>query len=177
MDITPYVETLRGQLLAAAETESEEARRLAERLTAALDPAARLALLDALSDAAGEITEELAPGSVDVRLRGGEPDFVVTRPAAEPVENRSGSTASASPSEVAPQDAPEIEDGATARITLRLPEHLKPRIEEAAKGESLSVNAWLVRAVSTALDPAAQERRSTRSPGPHLGQSITGWAH
>ena len=36
-------------------------------------------LLEALSAAADEITRELAPGSVEVRLRAGDPEFVVAR--------------------------------------------------------------------------------------------------
>ena len=80
MDIDRYVTDLRAQLAAAAETGGEETRALAERLSTALDAAARLVLLEALSDAASEITRELAPGSVDVRLRGRDPELVVTRP-------------------------------------------------------------------------------------------------
>src|SRR5262245_46515346 len=78
MDLTPYAERLREGLAVAAETAGPDARALAERLTAPLDASIRLMLLEALSAAADEITRELAPGSVEVRLRGGEPDFVVT---------------------------------------------------------------------------------------------------
>ena len=80
MDITPYVESLRHDLAAAAEAGGAEAKASAERLTLALDPAIRLALMDALSQAAAEITAELPAGSVDVRLRGREPQFVVDVP-------------------------------------------------------------------------------------------------
>ena len=78
MNLTPYVENLRRQLAVAADAGGEDARALAERLTAPLESAVRLMLLDALSAAADEITRELAPGSVELRLRSGEPDFVVT---------------------------------------------------------------------------------------------------
>src|SRR6476659_11277952 len=78
MDITPYAENLRRELVVAAEAGGEDARALAERLTAPLESAVRLTLLDALSHAADEITRELAPGSVELRLRAGEPDFVVS---------------------------------------------------------------------------------------------------
>src|SRR5829696_1362777 len=78
MDLTQYVTSLRGELAVAADAGGEEARRLAERLTAPLEPAVRLMLLEALSAAADEITREMAPGSVELRLRSGEPDFVVT---------------------------------------------------------------------------------------------------
>src|SRR5215203_4747675 len=107
MDLTHYADNLRRELAVAADAGGEEARALAERLTAPIGPATRLMLLDALSAAADEITRELAPGSVELRLRAGEPEFAVTpAPADEPAE-------------LAP---PEGEEGATARINLRLPE-------------------------------------------------------
>src|ERR1700730_12227335 len=80
MDLTLYVNTLREELAVAAEAGGEDARARAERLTAPLESAVRLALLDALSAAADEITRDLAPGSVDLRPRGREPSFVVTAP-------------------------------------------------------------------------------------------------
>src|SRR3954453_49661 len=83
MDLTPYIDNLRREFAVAAEAGGDDARALAERLTAPLESATRLALLEALSDAAGEITRDLAPGSVEVRLRGREPDFVVTPPAGD----------------------------------------------------------------------------------------------
>src|SRR5215211_4914550 len=87
MELTSYVETLRRDLAVAAEAGGEDARALAERLTAPLEASIRLMLLDALSAAADDITRELAPGSVELRLRGGEPEFVVTPvPADEPDE-------------------------------------------------------------------------------------------
>src|SRR5919108_6019586 len=101
MDLTPYVESVRRELAVAAEAGGDDARALAERLTAALEPAIRLMLLDALSAAADEITRELAPGSVELRLRSGEPDFVVTR-VEEPA-----------PEEPTPAPA-DVEEGATA---------------------------------------------------------------
>ena len=71
MELTPYVDSIRHDLTAAAEVGGADARTAAERLTAALDAAVRLALLDALSTATGEITRELAPGSVEVRSAAG----------------------------------------------------------------------------------------------------------
>src|SRR5258705_6447441 len=78
MDLRPYVENLRNEFAVAAEGADPDGRALAERLFTQLEAATRLMLLDALSDAADEITRELAPGSVHVRLRGREPAFVVT---------------------------------------------------------------------------------------------------
>src|ERR1700760_2085769 len=80
MNLNGYVETLRQQLAVAAEAGGEDARALAERLTASLDAATRLVLVGALAAAAGEITRDMAPGSVDLRLRDREPSFVVTLP-------------------------------------------------------------------------------------------------
>ena len=160
MDLTQYVENLRGELAVAAAAGGEDARELAERLTAALDAATRLMLLDALSAAADEITRELAPGSVELRLRSGEPGFVVTPiPADETGE----------PVAPAPPDA---EQGATARINLRLPEQLKAGIEQAAGRERISVNTWLVRAAAATV---ADDDRRPRQRGGRLGESFTGW--
>src|SRR4029077_6022533 len=133
MDLTPYVNNLRQELAVAADAGGDDARALAERLTAPLDSAVRLALLDALSAAAAEITRDLAPGSVDLRLRGREPSFVVAPPAAEqpcrePRPPRAG---------VPPPAPPEGEEGAAARISFRLSEYLKGRIEEAAAQSGL----------------------------------------
>ena len=80
MELGQYVSDLQRQLVDAAENGAEDTRAVAERLAAGLDAATRLVLLDALSAAAGEITRDLAPGSVDLRLRGREIEFVVTQP-------------------------------------------------------------------------------------------------
>lgn len=90
MDLTPYVDNLRRELAVAASRRrrSPRAGRAAHR---PLESATRLTMLNVLSAAMDEITLELAPGSVDVRLRGLDPDFVVTRPATEETyEDRSG---------------------------------------------------------------------------------------
>src|SRR6187399_1510173 len=85
MDITPYVDSLRRDLVAAAETGDDDVKRAAERLSFALDAAARLAFMEVVSQAAAEITAELPAGGVDVRLNGRELDFVVHAPPAAPV--------------------------------------------------------------------------------------------
>jgi hypothetical protein len=169
MDLTPYVDTLRRELAVAAEAGGDEARELAERLTAPLESATRLTMLNVLSAAMDEVTRELAPGSVDVRLRGLDPDFVVTPP-----PTFSGAPAEPAPVEAFRSPAPaEGDEGGTARINLRLPAHLKARAEEAASREGLSVNAWLVRAVSAAVDGGTQPRTTEKSQA--IGQSFTGW--
>ena len=165
MELTSYVARLREELADAAELGGPDARALAERLTAPMDSAFRLALLDALSAAADEITRDLAPGSVELRLRGGSPGFVVTPP---PAEHPGGESPAAEPAEAAePAD-----DGAVSRINFRLPDQLKTRIEEAAGRDGLSVNAWLVRAATAAVQ--AGDRPRTRAP--ISGERFTGWA-
>ncbi|MFF5724165.1 toxin-antitoxin system HicB family antitoxin [[Kitasatospora] papulosa] len=171
MDLTPYVNALHRELAVAAEAGGDEARELADRLTAPLESATRLTMLNVLSAATDEITRELAPGSVDVRLRGLDPDFVVTLPPADggaPTEP-SMSVVEA-PAPPAPADG---DEGGTARVNLRLPAHLKARAEEAAAREGLSVNAWLVRAVSYAVDGGARPHATEKSRS--VGQSFTGW--
>ena len=167
MDLTPYIDDLHRDLAVAAAAGGEDARALAERLTAPLEPAIRLMLFDALAAAAGEITRELAPGSVELRLRAGEVEFaVIPAPAEEPP---------APGAAVAPPPVPaDGEDGAVARINLRLPEQLKTGVEQAAVSERLSVNAWLVRVVAAAL---ARDQRVEPPPsrGARPGQAYTGW--
>jgi hypothetical protein len=168
MDLGSYVSNIHQELALAADVGGENARALAERLTAPLESAFRLALLDALSAAADEITRDLAPGSVQLRLRGREPGFIVTPPPAEPAEELVPAVA-----DVPPPAAADGDDGAMARINFRLAENLKGRIEEAAERSGLSVNGWLVRAAAAALDAGDRGRRPGRAP---RGQDrLTGW--
>lgn len=147
MDLTPYLEALRADLAAAAAAGGPEAQKAAELLGTALEPAARLVLLEALSDAAAEVTTRLHGPVVDVRLRGREAELVVSHAAEEP----------------APDPVP-LDGGELARLTLRMPEALKTHAEQAAAAEGVSVNAWLVRAVLAAATrpPAARPALSSR---------------
>ena len=146
MDITPYIDSLRRDLVAAAETGSAEVRQAAERLTMALDPAARLALMEAISHAAAEITAEMPAGGVDVRLNGRELDFVVQ--AGAPV-------APSAPLPPSPTSPEETDEGEMARITLRIPESVKARAEEKAARAGHSLNTWLVNVVRAATSESA----------------------
>lgn len=182
MDITPYLEGLRRDLAGAARSGGPEVAEAAERLAAALDPAARMVLLEALSDASAEITGALDGGSVEVRLKGREPQFVVTPSPAATAEPAPGPPpATEEPAE------DEDDDGPLARITLRLPEGLKQRAEEAAGKRGQSLNTWLVNAVRAASREGAinidldlssipfgpgAPGRNRRGPGQH----ISGWA-
>jgi hypothetical protein len=146
MDITPYVDSLKRDLMAAAEAAGDEARNTAERLTYALDPAARLALMEAISQAAAEITAELPSGGVDVRLDGRDLDFVVHAPSAAP----------APPAPPAPpMPGEDDEEGGLARITLRIPESVKTKAEEMAARSGQSLNTWLVNVVRSATREGA----------------------
>ena len=171
MDLTPFVHSVRQELAVAAEAGGEDARALADRLTAPLASAIRLTLLDALSAAAEEITRDLAPGSVEVRLRAGEAAFAVTLPETEQPADAGYSPPAPEPDEPAADD-----DSAQVRINLRLPETLKARIEEAAAEEGRSVNAWLVRAATAALRPAPRPVSPPPSGGSRRGgKHFTGW--
>jgi hypothetical protein len=175
VDLTSYVSNLGREFATLAEAGSEDARALVERLTGSLESAIRMTLLDALSAAAAEITRDLAPGSVELRLRGRDPDFVVTAPPAEPIGPAAGDAA------VSAGGAPDselliTEDGPAARINVRLPEQLKTAIEEAAAKEGRSVNAWLARAAAAALQRSDRDQRSQlRGSGKRTRQGFTGW--
>ena len=155
MDLQPYVDGVRHELSVAAAAGGPDAEALAERLTAPLESAIRLALLEALSAAAEQITRDLAPGSVDVRLRGRDPELTVS------------SGMEDGPAYVAPESE---DDGGTWRVTLRLPENLRAGVDAAARGDGLSVNAWLVRAVTAALGGGGPRR-----PPGDAGKHFSGW--
>ena len=161
MELGQYVSDLQRQLVDVAENGTEDTRAVAERLAAGLDAAVRLVLLDVLSAASGEITRDLAPGSVDMRLRGREVEFVVTQPSPEP------------DSDERPAATVDLDDASTSRTTLRLPDALKAKVDEAAIADGLSVNTWLVRAVAAALQP--KQRRSAQRTL-RTGDSFAGWA-
>jgi len=143
MDITQFVDELRRDLQVAAQSGGEDIRAAAERLTGALDSSVRLTLMDALSQAASEITNELQGTSVEVRLKGREPIFVVAGAAME------APTATQESGESA-EDFEFGDDETVARITLRIPESLKARAEELAAKRGQSLNTWLVNATRSA---------------------------
>jgi hypothetical protein len=176
IDLRPYVENIQNQLVVAAAAGADDTPALAQRLLAPLDASIRLALQDALSAAAEEITCELAPGSVELRVRGGDLEFAVTPP---PVDAPAGTDddvqSRGAPPREYPRDPVEPDDGGVARINLRMPESLKARAEQAAAAEGLSVNSWLVRAAATALERGDPTRRPIRNLS-RGKQRYTGWA-
>ena len=175
MDTTPFLESLRRDLLAAAEAAGPDGKAAAERMLLAFEPAMRLALLDALSQATAEITAELPAGVVEVRLRGREPELVVDVPPLHAPHQ------GAVPG---PNDADE-DDGTVARITLRIPESVKNRAEELAGKSGHSLNGWIVsvlraatsqRSINVDIDlssiPFLDHPGSGRRPG---GRRMSGW--
>ncbi len=161
MNLSTYVDVLHQRLTASANLAGEETRTVVDLLATGLESAARLMLLEALSAAADEITRELAPGSVEMRLRGSDPDFVVSLPFDAADDIAHGRTAT-------PIDAyPGGEDGGTSRLNLRLPDGLKTRIEESARREGISLNAWLIRTATAAVDGPIGH--------PSSSQRYTGW--
>ena len=135
MQLANHIRAIQGDLAAAAALGDESSAEAGRRISEALEPALHLRLLDILTEAALGLSEALPEGHVEVRLAGREPDLVYVEDvqAAEP------------------QAA--VGDDLSARITLRLPEGLKARVEAAAGLEGISTNAWIVRALSRALDP------------------------
>jgi hypothetical protein len=158
MDLTPYLDTLRGELMAAAAPGGPELGQAAELLSGPLEVSARLALLEVLSDATAEITAQLSSASVEVRLRGRDAELIVTEVASvtEPV--------------------PVNLDGDLARLTLRMPESLKERAEAIAANEGVSVNAWLVRAIAEVAARRPAHPATPSKPTSSSSKRITGYA-
>ncbi|GAB3816078.1 toxin-antitoxin system HicB family antitoxin [Tessaracoccus terricola] len=180
MELTTYVERLRAEVAAATELAGPDIAAAAQRVLAAMDPAVRLVLLEALTDAAAEITTELPSGSIDARLRGRSVEFVLDgvphtedEPATYPED---------------PEPEPIDEGGDQIRITLRLPEGLKTRAEELATDAGQSLNSWLVDAVRDATSTGVRINlrgqgfnfnyppRPPRPPHAGPGRRMTGWA-
>jgi hypothetical protein len=172
MELDRHINGLREQLAVAAEAGSEEAQALAQRLVAPLDSAVRLMLLEALTVAAAEITRELAPGSVELRLRGTDPEFVVVAPSTGDSPGAGTADAwAASGSRPGPAGTGE---GGVSRVNLRLPDQLKSRVEQAADREGVSINTWLIRAAAGAAERGETGVRREHST-PRGGQGYTGW--
>jgi hypothetical protein len=168
MDLTPHIDGLRQDLAAAAEAAAPETRQSIERLLFALNPAMRLALMDAIGQAAAEITAHMPSGGVEVRLNGRELDFVVE--------------ALAAPAPLPPVVAADEDegDGGLARISLRMPETMKTKAEELAARSGQSLNNWLVGVVRTATradGPGADPSPSAEPFGGNArgNRRMTGW--
>ena len=164
MDLSPYIESVRTGVANASSLADEQTQHVAERLGTAIESSTRLALIQALSDAAGTISADLAPSSVELRMVGTDPEFVVTVQTgeAEPTllmpEPEPGDEDTSASSTAEPDDEP------VARITLRLPQSVKARVDEMASSEGISTNAWLIRAVMDALSERSGSRPEWPQP-------------
>lgn len=147
METARFINALERDLAAVAAVGDDETAASAERLIQALRGSAGMRLLETLGEAALEISAQLPEGHVEVRLAGSDPELVYI-----------GGEAAETP-------AVSAEDGLTARISLRLPESLKRELEAAASREGVSLNTWLVRALS----------RSTAPPVRRSGNRLTGY--
>lgn len=148
MQLSTHIDALLADLQAAGSLGDESVAQAAERLSEAIKGSARLRLLDLLSEATLEVSDQLPSGHVEIRLAGQDPSlvYVEERETAEPAA---------------------ADDGMTARITLRLPESLKVAIEVAATKDGLSVNTWLVREL---------KRAAHRSAHKSFGSGLSGFA-
>jgi hypothetical protein len=166
MDLSPYLESVRGGVAQASALADEHTQHIAERLGTAIEASTRLALIEALSDAAGTISAELAPSSVELRMVGQDPEFVVSLQTAEaePTMLLPGSE----PGEEAMRESAttEAEDEPVARVSLRLPQSVKARVDEMASADGISTNAWLIRAIMDALADRSGPRPDWPQP-PH----------
>jgi HicB family len=162
MELSPYVEGLRRELGSLTRFASDDVIEVAGKLAEALDASVRLTLLEVLSAAAAEITTRLDDAVIDVRLSAGEPEFVITT-VPQHADQPPAPAADAS-----------ADDTGTARVTLRLSEALKARVEVQAAADGLSVNSWLAHAATRALEGSGTGRGQRSHSG--IGQRITGYA-
>ncbi|MGH3949148.1 MAG: toxin-antitoxin system HicB family antitoxin [Pseudonocardiaceae bacterium] len=168
MDLTPYITSLREDLTATASAGDDQTRRAAAVLSTALEPSVRLALMNALSDLAAEVTAHLDDHIVEVRLDGRDVRVVVTSP---------GGSDHPDPTEPSPPPPPPPpgDGGDISRITLRLFEEIKNKAEQAAAAQGVSLNTYVSQAVQGALHGGAGEygrgRRGGKGPwGPPSGR-------
>ncbi|ALG12902.1 toxin-antitoxin system HicB family antitoxin [Kibdelosporangium phytohabitans] len=145
MDLTPYIDSLREDLATTASAGDEQTRRAAAVLSAALEPALRLAFMNALSDVAAEVTAALDDHVVEVKLAGKEAHVVVTptRAKAQPEAEQ----------QFTPPPPPGGETSAEniSRMTLRMFEQIKSQAEQAAASQGVSLNTFVSQAVQGAL--------------------------
>jgi len=151
METAQFVEALQQDLRDLARIGGDDLVEAARRLEGAVRQSATLRLIDVLTQAALELSEQLPDGHVDVRIAGQEPQLVFV---AEQAPEQARPAAAAAEDE-------------QSRITLRLPESLKAAIEGAAAADNVSVNAWLVRALQRAVS-------STGGRVQRSGKRITG---
>lgn len=166
MNLDPYLVSILADLDRATALADEQTRAVAAKVAAAVEPALRLALVHALSDAAASITSELADAAVVVRMEGRDPVLSVHRAeVAAPMPP-------APPTPPALPTAPEAEDGETARVTVRLPQSLKAQLDRLAVEADQSLNTWIVQTLRRASTSAS----TADTPTIQTARRVTGWA-
>jgi hypothetical protein len=144
MQVESYVQAIREDLERIAAVGDEATARVGELLAGVLEPSLGRRLQEALTEAAFELSQQLPEGRVEIRVSGGDPEMVYV------------------PGEPPPAAADAGDEALTARITLRLSESLKSRVEDAAAGGGLSLNTWIVRALARAVESRPIETRGRR---------------
>jgi hypothetical protein len=163
MDLTPYTQSLKQDLLTAASIGDDDVRRAATVLSGAIEPAARLAIMNALSDLAAEVTGALEDTTVELRLDGRDVRISVTRHEA--------------PAPVATDAEPEdwrrsMKDagGELSRTTVRIFDELKTQAEKAAADQGVSLNTYISRAISDSVRGAVGNPKGRKG-----GRTVTGF--
>lgn len=170
MDLTPYIASLREDLSTTASAGDEHTRKVAATLSAALEPAVRLAMMNALSDLAAEVTASLDDHVVQVRLDGKDVRVVVT--------GASGGSGGSGQGERARSAPPPPPEGDISRMTLRLFEEIKRKAEQAAADQGVSLNTFVQQAVQGALHSKGGVWGKATGRGgdePESGHGLHGW--
>ncbi len=118
----------------------EGAAAAGEVILASLEPALRQATFLLAEQAAQEVSAQLPGYRVEVALRGGEPELVVSEEQSEPLP---------------------VDEDLEARITVRLPPSLKSDLESAASVHGDSVNTFVIKTLAS----KASRRKSRRVTG------------
>ena len=143
MQIDGIVQALREDLVRVAALGDESTSRAAELLSAAIESSLGRRFQDALAEAALELNDQLESSHVELRVAGHDLQLVLVR--------EDGTV---------PEQA---DEAFSARITLRLPESLKQRVESAAAREGASVNTWLVQVLQRAVEPRRPSSSGSRN--------------
>jgi predicted DNA binding CopG/RHH family protein len=144
MEMSSVLHLVRTDVEALGRLGGPELEQAVERLVAPLEPVMRSRILDAVTQLAAELTTDLPEGRVETRLDGDSVTLAFVQDAEAPREAR---------------------EDLDARITLRLPETLKARIEAAAARQGVSVNTWLLRQIERGSSTDTRGRRQLRGHG------------
>lgn len=155
MDLGPIVDGVTADLRRAGAIGGEDTARLVDALVSAIEPAIRLHLLEALHEAARELEASAAGLSVEIRLDGREPTLSL-----HPAPPAAGAFGAAE------QEGPGYVEDELLRLTVRLPEGLKLRVEDAAARAGASINSWIVTALARYLDAPPETRFASRGRMP-----------